>query len=42
MLDDEVQEKGYALLCVSYLRSDAKVKVVEEEEILDEMMTQHA
>jgi len=42
MLDEEVQQKGYALLCVSYLRSDAKVELVTEDEVLDEMMTQHA
>jgi ferredoxin len=38
MLDGEVQEKGYALTCVSTPLSDCTVKVIEEEELLDEVL----
>lgn len=38
MLDDEVQEKGYALTCVSTPLSDCTIKVIEEEELLDEVL----
>ncbi|KAL2244029.1 uncharacterized protein LOC105156999 [Sesamum indicum] len=34
MLSDDVVERGYALLCVSYPRSDCHVKVIPEEELL--------
>ena len=32
MLDEEVREKGYALLCVSEPRSDCRIKVIDEVE----------
>jgi ferredoxin len=38
MLDDEVQEKGYALMCVASPLSDCTIKVIEEEELLDEVL----
>ena len=34
MLSDDVAEKGYTLLCISYPRSDCKVRVIPEEELL--------
>jgi len=30
MLDEDVQEKGYALLCVAQPQSDCKVQTIEE------------
>lgn len=30
MLDDDVKQKGYALLCVSTPQSDCKVRIIEE------------
>lgn len=38
MLRDDVQEKGYALLCISIPESDVSVRVIEEEELLAEVM----
>ncbi|KAE9455364.1 hypothetical protein C3L33_12734, partial [Rhododendron williamsianum] len=34
MLSDDVVERGYALLCVSYPKSDCKVRIIPEEELL--------
>ncbi|EPS66050.1 hypothetical protein M569_08729, partial [Genlisea aurea] len=34
MLSDDVVEKGYALLCASYPRSDCHIKIIAEEELL--------
>ncbi|GAU17246.1 hypothetical protein TSUD_109610 [Trifolium subterraneum] len=34
MLSDDVVERGYALLCASYLRSDCIIRVIPEEELL--------
>ncbi|KAK3042159.1 hypothetical protein RJ639_001279 [Escallonia herrerae] len=34
MLSDDVVENGYALLCVSYPRSDCHVRTIPEEELL--------
>ncbi|CAL0300749.1 unnamed protein product [Lupinus luteus] len=34
MLSDDVVESGYALLCVSYPRSDCHIRVIPEEELL--------
>ncbi|CAA0838132.1 2Fe-2S ferredoxin-like superfamily protein [Striga hermonthica] len=34
MLSDDVIESGYALMCASYPRSDCRVKVIPEEELL--------
>ncbi|KAF7145128.1 hypothetical protein RHSIM_Rhsim04G0202000 [Rhododendron simsii] len=34
MLSDDVIERGYALLCVSYPKSDCKVRIIPEEELL--------
>ena len=30
MLSEDVKEKGYALLCVSYAQSDCNIRVIEE------------
>lgn len=38
MLDEDVQEKGYALLCVAQPQSDCTVQTIEEEELLAEVM----
>lgn len=38
MLDEDVQEKGYALLCVAQPQSDCMVQTIEEEELLAEVM----
>jgi ferredoxin len=34
MLSDDVVERGYALLCASYPRSDCHIKVIPEDELL--------
>jgi len=34
MLSDDVVERGYTLLCVSYPQSDCHIKVIPEEELL--------
>ncbi|KAL2487038.1 2Fe-2S ferredoxin-like superfamily protein [Abeliophyllum distichum] len=34
MLSDDVVERGYALLCVSYPRSDCHIRIIPEEELL--------
>nr|AEQ54763.1 ferredoxin 1 [Dimocarpus longan] len=34
MLSDDVVERGYALLCASYPRSDCRIKTIPEEELL--------
>lgn len=34
-LSPELQQKGYALLCVSYPRSDLKVETEKEDEVYD-------
>ncbi|KAH7842483.1 hypothetical protein Vadar_005819 [Vaccinium darrowii] len=34
MLSDDVVERGYALLCVAYPKSDCKVRIIPEEELL--------
>lgn len=38
MLSDDVAEKGYALMCMAVPQSDVKIKVVSEEELLDEQL----
>lgn len=38
MLSEEVQEKGYALMCVSTPQSDCVIEEITEEEILDQVM----
>ncbi|KAL3849431.1 hypothetical protein ACJIZ3_011313 [Penstemon smallii] len=34
MLSDDVIERGYALMCVSYPKSDCHVRIIPEEELL--------
>ncbi|OIV91501.1 hypothetical protein TanjilG_26470 [Lupinus angustifolius] len=34
MLSDDVVQSGYALLCVSYPRSDCHVRIIPEEDLL--------
>ncbi|KAD4179736.1 hypothetical protein E3N88_28327 [Mikania micrantha] len=34
MLSEDVIERGYSLLCVSYPKSDCQVKIIPEEELL--------
>ncbi|GAB4851085.1 Ferulic acid decarboxylase 1 [Ancistrocladus abbreviatus] len=34
MLSDDVVERGYALLCASYPRSDCQIRTIPEEELL--------
>ncbi|PIN19823.1 hypothetical protein CDL12_07489 [Handroanthus impetiginosus] len=34
MLSDDVVERGYALMCSSYPRSDCRIKIIPEEELL--------
>ncbi|MFS7967539.1 putative 2Fe-2S ferredoxin-type iron-sulfur binding domain, ferredoxin [2Fe-2S], plant [Helianthus anomalus] len=34
MLSDDVIERGYSLLCVSYPKSDCEIKIIPEEELL--------
>lgn len=34
MLSDDVIERGYALMCASYPRSDCHIKIIPEEELL--------
>ncbi|KAJ8747449.1 hypothetical protein K2173_008746 [Erythroxylum novogranatense] len=34
MLSDDVVERGYALLCASYPRSDCRIRTIPEEELL--------
>lgn len=38
MLAEDVQEKGYALLCVAQPQSDCHIDIIEEEELLAEVM----
>ena len=38
MLSEEVQQKGYALMCVSTPKSDCVIQEITEEEILDQAM----
>lgn len=37
-LSEDVIAKGYALLCVSTVRSDARVRTIEQEELLEEQL----
>ncbi|XP_047332200.1 ferredoxin C 1, chloroplastic [Impatiens glandulifera] len=34
MLSDDVVERGYALMCASYPRSDCHIQIIPEEELL--------
>lgn len=34
MLSDDVVERGYALMCASYPRSDCHVRIIPEDELL--------
>ncbi|TKY71173.1 Ferredoxin-1 protein [Spatholobus suberectus] len=34
MLSDDVVERGYALLCSAYPRSDCQIRIIPEEELL--------
>lgn len=39
MLDEDVQEKGYALLCVAQPQSDCEIRTIEEVSCLFEPET---
>ena len=34
-MSKELQNSGYALMCVSFPRSDAELEIVEEDEVYD-------
>ncbi|KAK9908486.1 hypothetical protein WJX75_008579 [Coccomyxa subellipsoidea] len=38
MLDESAKEKGYALMCVAEPLSDCRIRVIEEDEILEEVL----
>lgn len=38
MISEECMEQGYALLCVAYPKSDCKVRVIPEDELVDAVM----
>jgi ferredoxin len=38
MLSNDVKEKGYVLLCCALAQSDISVRVIPEEELMDEVM----
>ncbi|MGB0563744.1 MAG: 2Fe-2S iron-sulfur cluster-binding protein [Spirulinaceae cyanobacterium] len=40
-LSPEVQERGYALLCVSYARSDLEVETQDEDEVYELQFGRH-
>lgn len=41
MLDEDAQEKGFALMCVAYARGDVKLDLIDEDSLVDEMMIGH-
>lgn len=38
MLSDDVVERGYALLCAAYPRSDCHIKIIPEDELLSRQL----
>lgn len=40
MLSEDITSKGYALLCVAQPTSDCKIKIITEDELLEQQFGQ--